>query len=170
MVTEEDVLGWISLEDAMLAVEGSSEFAMRFFEALLEDEGVRDKKYRDTEGVWTIGVGHTGPEVDALAEEEKASIESIVHWLLRDVRKAYDGAVRVIPNLDQYSSPRKAVVVMMVFNLGETGFRKFRKTIQYLKTYQWVRAGFEMLDSKWATQVGKRAYRLSKQMALDEWQ
>ena len=27
------------------------------------EEGIRLKAYQDTRGVWTIGVGHTGPDV-----------------------------------------------------------------------------------------------------------
>jgi lysozyme len=30
---------------------------------LIEREGVRKRAYQDTKDVWTIGVGHTGPEV-----------------------------------------------------------------------------------------------------------
>lgn len=30
---------------------------------LIEREGLRKRAYEDTKGVWTIGVGHTGPEV-----------------------------------------------------------------------------------------------------------
>ena len=30
---------------------------------LIEREALRNKAYQDTVGVWTIGVGHTGPEV-----------------------------------------------------------------------------------------------------------
>lgn len=30
---------------------------------LMEREGVRNEAYRDTKGIWTVGVGHVGPEV-----------------------------------------------------------------------------------------------------------
>lgn len=30
---------------------------------LIQREGKRNKAYKDTKGIWTIGVGHTGPDV-----------------------------------------------------------------------------------------------------------
>lgn len=48
--------------------------------ALLEDrEGRHNNAYRDSEGIWTIGVGHTGPEVhDGL------------HWTNAQIDEAFE--------------------------------------------------------------------------------
>lgn len=46
---------------------------------LIEREGIRYDAYLDTEGVWTIGVGHTGPEV----------VQGL-HWTAEQVEDAFE--------------------------------------------------------------------------------
>ena len=52
----------------------------------------------------------------------------------------------------------------MCFNLGYPRFSKFKKFLEAVKKEDWETAGVEMLDSKWATQVGDRAIRLKEKM------
>jgi lysozyme len=52
----------------------------------------------------------------------------------------------------------------MSFNMGLPTLSKFTRTLQAIKNGRYSDAADEMLDSKWARQVGKRAERLSKQM------
>ena len=42
------------------------------------------------------------------------------------------------------------VLVNMIFQIGFSGVKKFKKTIQYIKDDNFLLAGEEMLDSKWA--------------------
>ena len=55
-------------------------------------EGLRLKAYRDSAGVWTIGYGHTGPEVhcgQCISEiEAEALLRSDLTSAVRTVRKA----------------------------------------------------------------------------------
>jgi lysozyme len=53
----------------------------------------------------------------------------------------------------------------MCFNLGYPRFSGFKRFLAAMGTSQWDTAAEEMMDSKWATQVGDRAERL-KQMVL----
>ena len=71
---------------------------------------------------------------------------------------------------DGLNEPRKAVIVSMIFNLGFPRFNKFVNTIGFLEDGLWEEASEEMLNSKWAHQVGNRAIMLSRQMATGEWQ
>jgi len=59
---------------------------------------------------------------------------------------------------------RQDVIINMVYNLGLQGFRKFKKMIHCLEIKDYTGATMEMLQSKWAKQVGKRADRLAKIM------
>ena len=52
----------------------------------------------------------------------------------------------------------------MVFNLGLSRFRRFRKTIAAIKAGDWEQAAREMLASLWARQVGRRAQELAEMM------
>jgi lysozyme len=49
----------------------------------------------------------------------------------------------------------------MCYQLGLSGFSKFKKTIYYLETQQYDEAADEMLDSLWAKQTPNRAKELS---------
>ena len=47
------------------------------------------------------------------------------------------------------------------YQLGVSGFSKFKKTLAYLEAHEFKKAGVEMLDSKWAKQTPNRAKKLS---------
>ena len=53
----------------------------------------------------------------------------------------------------------------MCYQIGVSGFNKFKKTIYYLETEQYEEASLEMLDSLWAKQTPNRAKELSKQIS-----
>ena len=50
------------------------------------------------------------------------------------------------------------------YQLGLTGFSKFKKTIYLLETEQYDEASIEMLDSLWAKQTPNRAKELSEKL------
>ena len=59
------------------------------------------------------------------------------------------------------SNNRRDVIVEMIFNMGLTRFKKFKKTIKAIENKDFASAADEMLNSKWAGQVGQRAITLS---------
>ena len=52
-------------------------------------------------------------------------------------------------------------MVEMCYQLGVSGFSKFKKTIDHLENKRYGKASAEMLDSKWARQTPNRALELS---------
>ena len=56
------------------------------------------------------------------------------------------------------------VIMEMCYQLGVTGFSKFKKTILFLQNKQFHDASQEMLDSHWARQTPKRAKELSNRV------
>jgi lysozyme len=82
---------------------------------ILHFEGCRLTSYRCSAGVWTIGVGHTGPEVVAglvwTEDQAKAAFQDD----LRKAEKTVADLVRV-PTSDL----QHAVLVSFTFNLGRT--------------------------------------------------
>jgi lysozyme len=82
-------------------------------------EGVRFVAYKDVKGIWTIGVGHTGPEVkEGLvwnAEQVKQALES-------DLKTAEDAINELVKvTLTQYQFD---ALVSFVFNVGVGAFEK----------------------------------------------
>jgi lysozyme len=66
-------------------------------------------------------------------------------------------------------SVRADVLVNMAFNMGVNGLLKFKKMIAAIDDRNYDEAAIEMLNSRWAVQVGKRANELSKQMRTGEY-
>lgn len=130
---------------------------------LLRDEGVRLYPYTDTVGKLTIGCGRnltdTGlslQEVDVLLDNDLARFTAAVL-----ARVAF--AVR----LDEV---RRAALTNLAFNLGIEGLLGFRKMLAALEAGDSERAARELLDSKYAGQVGPRAERLAEQLRTGAWQ
>ena len=55
----------------------------------------------------------------------------------------------------------QGVVIEMCFQMGFTGFCKFKKAIANMQDKNWKAAADEMLDSLWARQTSNRANRLA---------
>ena len=56
---------------------------------------------------------------------------------------------------------RQNVLINMCFNLGITRLLRFKKMFKAISESNWDTTADEMLDSKWARQVGDRAIELS---------
>lgn len=82
-------------------------------EFIKDMEGVRYSAYLDTGGVPTIGVGHTGPEVQIGMRIDDNQVNE---YLKQDVREAEEDVkklVKVPLNQDQFDA-----LVSFIFNLG----------------------------------------------------
>ena len=58
----------------------------------------------------------------------------------------------------------------MAFNLGVSGLITFKNTLRLISVGHYYEAAEEMLNSKWARQVGYRAEELAEQMRTGEFQ
>ena len=124
-------------------------------------EGIRIKPYLDSVGKLTIGVGRN-------LDDTELSDDEVELMLNNDIERAAKNAER-FSWWRELDSVRQMVVVDMLFNLGLAGFAKFRKTISFIGAGDYSKAAEEMLDSKWASQVGSRAARLAKMMRTGDW-
>jgi lysozyme len=127
---------------------------------LKADEGVIPHAYQDSEGFWTIGCGRL---IDkrlggGLSDDE------INYLLNNDLFRAEKTARALFAGFDRLSDARKAVLVNMAFNLGQTRLAGFHRLREAVKEQDWEQAAKEMLDSRWSQQVGQRAVRLANQM------
>ncbi len=124
-------------------------------------EGFSRKVYICPGDKQSIGYGRNLDDVGITEEEAE-------YLLMNDLAKAES-------RLEKFSwyrilnEARKAVLINMAFNLGFAGLMKFNKTIEHIRNGNFNAASIEMLDSKWANQVGSRAIELSEQMKSGEW-
>lgn len=138
---------------------------------LREHEGRSKKAYRDSRGILTVGVGFNleqpgakqfieakGINYDLLCNGEieltDAQIESIFN---SSVAAALVIAKRAVKDLDSHHVEVQLVIVNMVFQLGYSGFKKFKKTIKALDAHDYKSAASEMKSSLWYKQTPNRA-------------
>lgn len=124
-------------------------------------EGVEHKPYKCTAGYLTIGVGRN-------IEERGLSDDEIDYILSNDVNIATDELVDTFDWYADLSDVRQRVVVDMVFNLGMPRFKQFQNMISAIEAGDWSEAAAQMMDSRWAKQVGARAERLRDMMESGE--
>ena len=133
-------------------------------EQLKIDEGVRYEIYDDHLGYKTFGIGHL---VKATDEEygwpvgTPVSEKRVNSVFDEDVETYIDESKKVFGNLEDMPQEVQQVLVNMCFNMGAPRLSKFLKFIKAIHDEDWATASVEMLDSRWANQVGDRANRLS---------
>jgi lysozyme len=123
-------------------------------------EGKRKFPYRCSADKITIGIGRNLEDV-GLSDDE------IDYLLENDIARVMDQAEK----LDYFSglSPaRQLVIADMIFNLGYPRFLRFKKLNAALAIEDYTLAAHEMMDSRWARQVGRRATKLRDIMLSGE--
>ena len=132
-------------------------------EQLKTDEGVKYEIYKDHLGYPTLCIGHLITEDDPEHGEpdgKEISEDRVNEVFESDVSKFVDEAKILFPYLDDLPEIAQQVIVNMAFNMGRPRLSKFKNFIAGVNDRDWVRAAEEMMDSRWADQVGARATRL----------
>ncbi len=139
---------------------------LRFENQVKADEGFCSEPYLDTVNVATIGYGTTHYLIDDPVTMQDAPIsKSNASQLLRsDLYTALKDAQSLFMTFWQMNDVRQEVVCNMAYNLGWNRLSRFKKMIAACDVLDWETASKEMLDSKWAEQVGSRARRLALEM------
>ena len=134
-------------------------------------EGFRNKIYQDTEGFDTIGWGHKVVPTDNFVADKEYTEEELQTVFDKDLSRAIAQAKQLMSQNDIDNLPETAQHVLseMCFQLGQSGVSKFKNMWKALQESNFIGASYEMLDSRWANQVGKRAVRLSEAMKNGEW-
>ena len=124
---------------------------------LIRDEGLQLKPYLDTAGKWTIGAGRNLTDNGISSSEADAMLTNDILSHMRDMDQA-------IPWWAVLSQSRQLVMASMCFNMGITRLLTFKKFLAAAQAGNYKQAAVEMLNSKWAVQVGDRAKRLAALM------
>ena len=126
------------------------------YQLLTRHEGSRNFPYLDTEGKLTIGVGHN--------LTDGGVSQAVINLILKeDVDNAESDCFK-LPFYSSLSDTRKLVLVSMVFNIGLPRLYGFKKFLAAMQIKDYITASKEMMDSKWAKQVGYRAQELADMM------
>ena len=132
-------------------------------EQLKIDEGVKYEIYKDHLGYPTFGIGHLITENDpehGKPDGTEISEDRVNEIFETDVAKFVSEAKILFPDLDELPDVAQQVIVNMAYNMGRPRLSKFKNFIAGVNDRDWTRAAEEMMDSRWADQVGARATRL----------
>jgi lysozyme len=133
-----------------------------FKKQITRHEGLRLFPYNDSVGKLTIGVGRN-------LEDRGISEDEAMRLLENDIAVHKKELEHHFPIVLSLSPVRYYVLLNMCFNIGSTRLSGFRKMWEAINISNFVKASEEMLDSKWADQVGNRATELSEMMATGEY-
>jgi lysozyme len=134
---------------------------------LKADESFSATAYWDVNG-WRYGYGCTAPHAGATISVGQAD------WLLS---KRVDQAIQEFHEIfaDQpMNDVRQGALANMVFNLGQSGFLKFKKMIAAVKADDWEEAATQAKNSLWYRQLKDsgdppgRARRIVVELAKEE--
>lgn len=136
---------------------------MSLIEQLKRHEGLRLKPYRCTAGKLSLGYGRN-------LEDKGISEHEAELMLSSDIHEVQDELTKLLPVYSKLNPARKDALTNMGFNLGVTGLLKFKKMISALEAGDYNLAAEEMLDSRWASQVGQRSKDLAEQVRTGNYQ
>lgn len=128
---------------------------------LVQHESYRQFPYTDTTGHLTIGIGRN------LIDRGVSTTEAF-YLLDDDILYFSSKLTHYLSFFIDLSENRQIALIDMCFNLGLQGFLGFKGMILALEAHDYERAAMEMMDSKWAQQVGERASQLAAIMRTNE--
>ena len=127
---------------------------MNLKDRIKRHEGKRNKPYRDSLGILTVGYGRnleavsfTDREIDVMFDTDfaRASIDA-------EYFDAYQ----------KMNEARRGVLIEMCFQMGRNRVAKFKRFLEAAERQDWDSAANEMLDSEWSRQTPQRALELSE--------
>lgn len=126
----------------------------------LEDKGL--SKYECD--VLELGTYDKKEVIDLLKNRGITKCESRL-FLSIDIEEFSSELYKVLPWIESAPHTVQLALIDMAFNMGIKGLLKFKKTLYFIKAGQYKEASVEMLNSRWARQVGNRAIELSEMIA-----
>ena len=125
----------------------------KLIEELKRDEGVELRPYKCSAGFLTLGRN---------IQERGITMDESDYLLANDIKICEEEASKVFKWFPSLTDDRQRAIINMVFNLGLTKLLHFKKFLAAMEAGDYETAGKEMLDSKWARQVGNRSDRLEQ--------
>lgn len=125
------------------------------------DEGKRNKPYRDSVGKLTIGIGRNLDDIGVSDDE-------INFMLSNDIDKVAKHLDGMMPWWRSMNDARQNAFCNFVFNVGIGTAMTFKKTLTLLQAGKYPEAADAMMQSKWASQVGNRAVRITSMIRRGE--
>ncbi len=121
---------------------------------LIEHEGIKLKPYHCTAGKLTIGVGRN-------LDDRGISQATATQMLEEDIEIVLDELKRALPFWEKLKWNYKEALVDLAFNMGVPRLMMFRNMLSAIEADDPDKAAEELLDSRYASQVGVRASNIA---------
>ena len=136
-------------------------------------EGRRNKVYKDSLGIPTIGIGYNlrnatakqdlakvGANLKEVLRGKELSEDQVNELFRMSLDRSLKDAKSYYPEFDKLADAAKGVLVDMSFNLGLTKLKGFKDLKSALGRGNYNAAADAMIDSAWYKQVKTRGVRL----------
>jgi len=122
----------------------------RLRQTITKHEGIELKPYRCTSDKLTIGVGRN-------IEDRGISHETAMQMLDEDIDICINELQQTVSYWNDLPSRVKEGLINLCFNMGISRLMAFKKTFGFLREGMYDKAASELLESRYANQVGQRA-------------
>jgi lysozyme len=127
-------------------------------EMIKKHEGVRTKPYKDSLGLWTVGVGHLIGDGKTLPPEWNRELSMAeVDKLFYEDYMSHKKAAMKMPGFNLVNAKAQGALIDLTFNMGNTWFEGWKKFKAAMAMGDVSTAAAELEDSKWYKQVKGRA-------------
>jgi len=126
----------------------------RLKNTLVRHEGLRLEPYLCTSGKCTIGVGRN-------IEDRGISKETAMQMLDEDIELCLQELMERLNYFEKLPEEVQETLVNLCFNMGISRLMKFKLMLGAIEAGKYDLAAKELLSSRYATQVGKRAEELA---------
>jgi len=122
----------------------------RLRKQLIKHEGVEYTLYKCPADQWTLGVGRN-------VQSRGISHETAMQMLDEDIDICINELQQTVSYWDDLPERVKEALINLCFNMGISRLMAFKKTFGYLREGMYEKAADELLESRYANQVGQRA-------------
>ena len=136
---------------------------------IMRHEGVKTTPYKDSLGLWTVGVGHLIGDGHTLPPDwnRTFSMDEVMSLFDKDF-EAHKKAAMQIPNFDKLNPQGQGALIDITYNMGAVWWHKWKQFTAFMQSFNIEGAVQSLVDSKWYTQVGKRAQEVVNLLATNE--
>ena len=138
----------------------------RLVDQLIAHEGMELRLYKCPAGRWSIGAGRNLQDRGITESEAR-------HLLNNDIRISINELTDEFPWFTRLDEMRQAAMVELHFNLGLSTLKTFTKTLGLIAEavegrVAWHDVGRELLNSRWANQVGRRSQTIADMLIIGD--
>jgi len=124
---------------------------------ILKHEGFKTRPYKDSKGLWTVGVGHLIGDGKSLPKEfDREFSREEIQALYEEDFKEHKKAAEKIPGYNNLNEKGQTALIDLTFNMGPSWYKKWPMLVKQLEAGDIEGAARNLEGSDWYKQVKSR--------------